>query len=161
MDIERLLSEMIEYYKGDPQRIGHFIKVHGFSKLIGVSEGLDTAALEILETAAVVHDIGIKAAEEKYGSAAGKYQEKEGPPIARELLARLGYPENVTDRVCYLVGRHHTYDTIDGLDYQILVEADFLVNIFEDGLSKDTVQAVYSKIFRTAAGKRICRKMYE
>ena len=34
-------------------------------------------------------------------------------------------------RVEYLVGHHHTYKDIDGLDYQILVEADFLVNILK------------------------------
>jgi hypothetical protein len=62
--------------------------------------------------------------------------------------------------VAYLVGHHHTYDKIDGLDYQILVEADFLVNLFEDNLSKEAAQHAYDSIFKTESGKRICREMF-
>ena len=86
----------------------------------------------MLESAAVVHDIGIKVCEEKYGSCEGKLQEKEGPGIAGALLSELGYEKQVIERVCYLVGHHHTYTEIVGLDYQIPVETDFLVNLFED-----------------------------
>ena len=57
-----------------------------------------------LETAAYVHDIGIKISEEKYNSSAGKYQEIEGPPIAEEMLTKLGYDKDVIERVSYLVG---------------------------------------------------------
>lgn len=64
------------------------------------------------------------------------------------------------DRVCYLVGHHHTYDHIDGSDYRILVEADFLVNLYEDGVSEETVKNAYDKIFRTEAGRRMCRLMF-
>ena len=32
-----------------------------------------------------------------------------------------------------LLSINHTYNNIDEIDYQILVEADFLVNIMEDG----------------------------
>ena len=53
------------------------------------------------------------------------------PPVARQMLTEIGYPQEVVDRVCYLVGHHHTYLDMDGMDYQILVEADFLVNLFE------------------------------
>lgn len=133
--IEKLIAEMIFCYHGDPKRIQHFIKVHDFARTIGVLENLDKETLFTLEAAAVVHNIGIHASEEKYGSAAGKYQELEGPPLAKEMLTRLGFPENVITRVCYLVGHHHTYQNIDGLDYQILVEADFLVNLYEDQAS--------------------------
>lgn len=91
--------------------------------------------MECLETAAVLHDIGIKISEEKYQSSAGKYQELEGPPVAAVILKKLEFPAPVTERVAYLIGHHHTYDKIEGMDYQILVEADFLVNINEDGLT--------------------------
>jgi uncharacterized protein len=66
--IEKLIYEMIKYYHNDPKRIQHFMKVHSFSKLIGVMENIDAKKLFIIETAAIVHDIGIKAAEEKYGN---------------------------------------------------------------------------------------------
>lgn len=58
----------------------------------------------------------------------------------------------------YLVGHHHTYKDIDGLDYQILVEADFLVNYFEDGLDKEHIKKSAEKIFKTETGKKISKK---
>lgn len=157
---EQLFREMIYYDAGDPHRIQHFIKVHSFAKRIARSEGLDTETLFTLETAAIVHDIGIKAAMEQLGSCTGADQERLGPPIARDMLQKLGYSEDVTDRVCYLVGHHHTYTDMDGADYQILVEADFLVNMFEGNMSSDGIAATYQKLFRTKAGREICRVMF-
>ena len=64
------------------------------------------------------------------------------------------------DRVKYLIAHHHTYDAIDGIDYQILVEADFLVNILEDGLAKEAALQAYQNIFKTESGKNICQEMF-
>lgn len=161
MDLtNKLIEEMISYNRGDAKRIQHFIKVHSFAKLIGETEDLSPADLFVLETAAVVHDIGIKPSEAKYGRCDGKLQEQEGPEPARELLEKLGYEKTVIERVCYLVAHHHTYENVEGLDYRILLEADFLVNLYEDGISKEGVQRAYEKIFVTETGKRICREMF-
>jgi len=157
---QQLIKEMISYYNGDPKRIQHFIKVHSFSKQIGLLEEIDPNILFTLETAAIVHDIGIRYCEEKYGKCNGKLQEQEGPALAKDMLYKLGYGEQVIERVCYLVGHHHTYNDIQGIDYQILVEADFLVNLFEDDMSKETVYATYDKIFKTETGKIICKEMF-
>ena len=73
----KLIEKMMEYYAGDPKRVQHFLKVYEFAKLIGESEELEPEKLYILRTAAIVHDIGIKISEKKYGSSGGKYQEKE------------------------------------------------------------------------------------
>ena len=156
----KLIEKMMEYYAGDPKRVQHFLKVYEFAKLIGESESLDTETMHILRTAAIVHDIGIKISEEKYGSSNGKYQEKEGPAIAKKLLEKLGFDKDVSDRVQYLIAHHHTYDNIDGIDYQILVEADFLVNIMESDLSKEATLKAYHTIFKTTCGKTICREMF-
>ena len=160
MDINKVTTAMIDYYQGQPKRIQHFLKVHAYAKLIGEQEGLDKEILDILEVAALTHDIGIKISEEKYNSSAGKYQEVEGPAVAQQMLEDLQYDKAKTDRVCYLIGHHHTYDQIDGLDYQILVEADFLVNLYEDGVTKEAVMHAYNKIFRMEHGKRICAEMF-
>ncbi|MDO5345203.1 MAG: HD domain-containing protein [Lachnospiraceae bacterium] len=159
--LNQLLMEMIYYYRGDAKRIQHFIKVHSFAKLIGEMEHIEAETMRVLEAAAYVHDIGIKPAEIKYGSCGGKLQEQEGPEAAKELLDRLGFDEKLTERVCYLVGHHHTYTDIDGIDYQILVEADFLVNLYEDNLSRNTAASVCRKIFKTQTGKQICRVMFD
>lgn len=155
-----LLQEMIAYYRGDAKRIQHFVKVYQFAKMIGELEQLPEEEQFILETAAIVHDIGIKAAEEKYGSCTGKLQEREGPAVAEQLLTALGYDNKVIQRVIYLVGHHHTYQDIDGDDYQILVEADFLVNLWEEKLDKEAVEKACRNIFRTRSGSRICRTMF-
>ena len=156
----RLIEKMMDYYAGDPKRIQHFLKVYTFAKMIGEEEALPPEELFVLRTAAIVHDIGIRVSEEKYGSSAGKYQEKEGPAVAEPLLLSCGYEEEVIDRVLFLIANHHTYDRIEGADYQILVEADFLVNLYEDGCSRETAENVKRNIFRTKAGIRCLEQMY-
>ena len=145
--INKLHLAMIELYTGDAKRIQHFCKVHSYAKLIAEAENVDDETLFIIETAALTHDIGIHICEEKYGNCNGKLQEKEGPPIAKQLLEKLGFNDKVSNRVQYLIAHHHTYDNIDGIDYQILVEADFLVNMYEENLSKQAVQTTCDKIF--------------
>ena len=158
--IDRLYMEMIHYYQGDPKHIQHFVKVHDLSRLIGQSEGLDEDTMHVLEAAALVHDIGIKVGMEKYGRSDGKTQEAEGPAAAREMLTALGFQERVIRRVEYLVGHHHTYQDIRGLDYQILVEADFLVNMFEGHMDAEQIRGVREKIFRTRTGKKLLDQMF-
>lgn len=158
--LNRLMREMVTYFSGDPKRVQHFMKVHAFAKWIGEEEGMDPDSLFVLEAAAYVHDIGIKKAEEKFGSCGGKLQEQEGPPEAQAMLERLGFAKEVTARVSYLVGHHHTYTDITDLDYQILVEADFLVNLYEDGLSESAVTSARNKIFRTKSGQFLCNAIF-
>lgn len=161
-DLEsRVKEKMIEYYTGDARRIHHFLKVHSFAKLIGEMEGITGKEMEILEVAALVHDIGIKNSEKKYGYNTGKTQEKEGPPEAEKLLLSLTDDTAFIERVCYLVGHHHTYSNIDGTDYQILVEADFLVNLYEDKEHIKAVRSAYEKIFRTRSGRKLCREIFD
>lgn len=155
-----LYLKMTEYYANDPRRIQHFVKVHSFARLIGQLERLPADRLFILEAAALTHDIGIKAAETKYGRCDGKLQEKEGAPLAEKMLSQLGFSAEVISRVTFLVGHHHTYTDVDGPDYQILLEADFLVNLFEDNSSPDAVRAAYQNIFKTASGQKLGRIMF-
>lgn len=158
--IDRLTLAMIAFDKGDAMRIQHFLKVHRFAQLIARLEHVDAHTQLVTEMAAVVHDIGIHAAEAKYGNSNGKYQEELGPAPARELLTGQGFDAKDIERVCYIVGHHHTYTNIDGLDYQILVEADFLVNFFEDNISRTGIEHALCHVFKTETGKRLCREMF-
>lgn len=158
--LNRLFLAMIHFDAGDPKRIQHFTKVHSYARLIAQSEGMDADQEFTLEAAAYVHDIGIRIAEEKYGHQNGKLQEEEGPAAARKLMESLGFSEAVISRVEYLVGHHHTYGNIDAPDYQILVEADFLVNLYEDSAKKETVEEVRKRIFRTKTGISILNNMF-
>ncbi len=158
--LNNLCKKMIGFYRGDPARIQHFLKVHSLARLIGQEEGMDEKALYILEAAAYVHDIGIRPALEKYGRENGALQEQEGPAEAEKMMRELGFEEKVIRRVSYLTGHHHTYSNIEGLDYQILVEADFLVNYFENHTEQENIKKSVEKIFRTETGKRIAEEMF-
>ena len=153
--IDELTMRMIELYCGDAARIQHFIKVHSLAKLIGNMSSLDHGTMMILECAALVHDIGIHECERLYGSCEGPLQEQVGPPMAHRMLWDLNFSQDIIERVCYLVGHHHTYDGIDGVDYQILVEADFLVNMIENDLSDDAIDRFRDGVFRTQAGLQL------
>ena len=148
----KLIVEMMTYDAGDAKRIAHFMKVYAYSRAIGLLEQLPAEQQLILEAAAIVHDIGIRNSEAKYGSAAGHLQQVEGPPEARTMLAALGFETEATERVCWLVAHHHTYDHIDAMDYRILVEADFLVNLEEGNVSRQGLAKVRQDMFRTTAG---------
>lgn len=158
--LDELYYKMIKFFHGDPKRIQHLIKVHSLSRLIGIGEKLDATSLFILEAAAYTHDCGIRPAEEKYGRCDGKLQEQEGPTVAQQMLLELGFENYMIERICYLIGHHHTYTNMDGMDYQILVEADFLVNLYEDDANRHTIQKAYDNIFRTDTGKQIFAQMY-
>lgn len=159
---ETLIQKMLAYYSGDPARIQHFTKVYAYASMIGHAEKLSDDLQHILETAAILHDIGIKIAEEKYHSSAGPLQEKEGPAAARQMLTECGtYSDAVIDRVCYLIGHHHTYSNIDRIDYQILVEADFLVNLYEDHADRQAIQTAIARIFKTTSGTEMAHVMFD
>ncbi len=150
----------MEYFGKDVKRINHAVKVYGFARTISGNETVSLEDGRIIELAAVLHDIGIREAERKYYSSAGKYQELEGPPIAEKLLKDYGIEPGIIDRVCYLIGNHHTYNKIDGIDFQILVEADFIVNIEEDAMMPDAIKSIKNKYFKTATGRRLIETMY-
>lgn len=158
--IDSLEMKMMAFNQNSAERIQHLMKVHRFAQMIGLMENLDSHTQFLTECAALVHDIGIRPALEKYGSCGGKLQEQEGPAYARMLLAESGFDEADIERICYLVGHHHTYTNIDGIDYQILVEADFLVNFYENKIDAETIQTTYNKIFKTSSGKKLCRLSY-
>lgn len=161
MEHTNVIHEMIIFDRGDARRIQHFLKVYQFAALIGKLEGLSPEQQEILEIAAILHDIGIIPSEKKYGISNGKLQEQEGPTYARELLNRIGgYGQEFIDRVCFLIAHHHTYEGVDGLDWQILLEADFLVNSFEKNMTEEAIKKFRASVFRTKSGIALLNNQY-
>ncbi|MBP2642769.1 MAG: hypothetical protein H6Q67_656 [Firmicutes bacterium] len=160
--LERYTKELNVHFGDDQRRIQHAHKVLDYVLQIIAGEKLEGEICSILIVTALLHDVGIKAAEEKYHSSAGKYQEIEGPPVIREMLGRWDEPQAFIERVAYIVGGHHTSAKNDGLDFQIIWEADLLVNVEEEGLDQDTekLQAIITKNFRTSSGLRIANQRY-
>lgn len=158
--INQVIAEMISYFNNDVRRINHALKVYGLAAMIAGLEKVTAKDELVISLAGVLHDIGIKEAERKYNSSAGNYQEIEGPAIARGILEQTRVEEDVIERVCFIIGHHHSYSKIAGLDFQILVEADFLVNIFEDNMEKKAILSISKKYFKTETGLKILRSMY-
>jgi len=160
MPVHKILDLAIAYNGNDIRRINHLLKVFSFANHIGIMENCDPRLQIIIEISAILHDIGIHESERKYNSSAGKWQEIEGPIVAQELLKNLNLDKNILERVLFLIGHHHSYKAIDGIDFQILVEADFLVNIFEDEIGKPECEKIKEKIFKTETGIRLLEKLY-
>lgn len=157
---EPLARAMTRWFGRDAARVQHFLKVWAFARMIGRREGMEEEQLFVLESAALAHDIGIKTAEARYHSCAGHYQEELGPEDARPMLEELGYTPEETERICWLIGHHHTYGLEGGLDYQILLEADFLVNAYEEPFSREAIAAGGERFFRTKAGLELLHTLY-
>lgn len=158
--MKEIIMSMIKYFGNDVKRINHALKVYSFAEIITNSESLSQTEKEVVKFSAILHDIGIKEAEIKYNSTAGKYQEIESPPIARQILKKNKILDDTIERVCYIIGNHHSYQKIDGIDFQIIIEADFIVNIFEDSLNDDSIKSIYDKYFRTEKGKELLKILY-
>ena len=149
------IEKMIDFYQGNLRDIEHFLKVWAYAKTIGEQESVDENTQGILELAAVVHDISCPLCREKYGNTNGKNQELESEPLVKEFFEGMPVSEQKVERIIWLVTHHHTYTNIDGIDYQILIEADFLVNASESNFSKVSIENAKSSIFKRRIIKSI------
>jgi HD superfamily phosphohydrolase YqeK len=158
--IDNILDSAISYNGSDVKRINHLLKVFSFAHHIGIMEQCDAEIQTIIDISALLHDIGIHEAERKHNSSAGNWQEIEGPPVAQELLKGFHLDDAIKERILFLIGHHHHYKIIDDIDFQILVEADFLVNIFEDEMDEHSIENIKEKIFKTKTGIQLLEKLY-
>ena len=160
MTISQILVKMIDYSAGNRKDIHHLMKVHSYARIIGKGEGLSEELQKITEIAAIVHDIACPLCRIKYGNTNGKYQEAEGPALTESFLEDTGLTREEIARIAYLVGHHHTYEGVEGLDYQILLEADYLVNADESGYSRENILHMRDTVFQTKTGTALLESIY-
>ena len=160
MTVSMIMEKMIRSSHGNIHDIEHFVKVWSYAKTIGELEGLDSETQFILEAEAITHDIACPVCREKYGNADGKLQEKESPALISAFFSDTDLTEAQVERMSFVVSHHHTYDGVDGLDWQILLEADYIVNASENGYSKENIQKFLDTHAETAAGKRLIREVF-
>ena len=158
--VSQVMEKMIAFSDGNIHDIDHLIRVWTYAKTIGDLEGLDADTQYVLEVAAITHDIACPLCRRKYGNTNGKHQEEEGARMVRAFLSDCGMSTGQVNRVAYLVGHHHTFRGIDGIDYQILIEADYIANAAENGYSEENVTNFINKIMKTESGKRIARAVF-
>ncbi|MBL7225051.1 MAG: HD domain-containing protein [Desulfobacteraceae bacterium] len=157
---DRVAIEMKRYFKQDFKRIGHASRVARYAEQIGREEG---ANLAVVLSAAYLHDIGIREAERKYQSTAAKYQEEEGPPIAREILTKLGAKQGLIDEVCGIIAHHHHPKEDETVNFKSLYDADLITNLEEKQKENPTepekLTGIIEKSFLTGSGANLARKV--
>ena len=151
---ERLIGEMKNVFGADQKRIDHALAVLNYTEQILSAKGGEPL---VVKAAAILHDIGIHEAERKYGSSAGKYQEIEGPPIAREILSKYDLDEATIEHVCKIIANHHSAKNIDTTEFRIIWDADWLVNIREEfpEAGQEKLRKLIDKVFKTNHGRQI------
>lgn len=158
--IKRKLLKVLELYFGNDTRIvNHTKEVMSFvEKLLEKEEG-DRC---IVIPATILHDIGIKAAERKYGSSAPGYQEKEGQIAAREILLEMELKQEDVDEICQIIAHHHSPGKTNTRNFKLVYDADWLVNLRDEVDIKDKVKLreLIDKIFLTNSGKKLAYKVY-
>ena len=120
----KAIIDMISYYKDEPM-VQHTLKVFGYAQAIAAGEGIEGSEKDIIEYAALFHDVGIPAGIRECGSGAGPIQERLGAPIAMELAKPYLSAEQV-ERVGDLVGRHHSFGIKGQRALLVLGEAEWL-----------------------------------
>lgn len=153
-------EKMIAFSKGNLKDINHFLKVWSYTRAIALGEGADAHTLFILELTAIVHDISCPLCRKKYGNTDGRHQEEESPALILSFFSGFDIPREDVDRITFLVSRHHTYTGVNSLDWQILLEADYLVNADERGDGPEAIISMKERVFRTETGKRLLESIY-
>lgn len=160
MTVSEIIVEMVKQSNGNLHDINHFMKVYAYARTIAECEKITPEEQKTVEIAAIIHDIACPLCREKYGNTNGKLQEQEGIILAGEFLKESGLPDKMIERIVFLVGHHHTLTEVDGIDYQILLEADYLVNADEARYDKSNLQNAAKCLFKTETGKKLLRSVY-
>ena len=155
-----LLKAMEAYFKEDTRRINHARRVTEYAEELLKQE--KEGDYSIIIGASVLHDIGIHQAQQKYGSTSGKYQEKEGPPIARRILTTLGFGQNQIEEICEIIAHHHSPGKIVTRNFGIVYDSDWLVNLRDehDIQDRNKLSKIIDKVFLTRSGKALAREIY-
>lgn len=156
---DTFIEKMKNVFGDDQRRIDHALAVLDYAEQIQAYEG---GNMLIVEAAAIFHDIGIHRAQQKYNSSAGKYQEIEGPPLAKEILTEYNLEEDAIEHVCKITANHHSDRNINTLEFKIIWDADWIVNIPENfpDIDQNGLKHLINKVFKTNKGRQIAENLY-
>lgn len=150
-----LLKDALCYEQGHPRRTQHILKVYALVKLLGECADLPSEQQQILQAAAILHDIAIKYCKEHCGgNACQENQRKAAPSLVRDFLHRAHYPDEWEAHILQLVLDHHCYDEREDPLLQLLIEADLMVNCWEQPPTPQKLQDM-QQLFVSKAGKQL------
>ncbi|MBF0118620.1 MAG: HD domain-containing protein [Desulfobacterales bacterium] len=121
---DQVALEMKRYFKSDFKRIDHAIRVARYAEKIGKEKG---GNLSVILPASYLHDIGIHESERKYKNT--DKHEKEGIEVAKSILLKLGVKDKIIEEILDIIGNHHNAKHSDSINFQVVYEADLLVNL--------------------------------
>lgn len=158
-NLEQVKQAMMAYFGADQRRISHALRVTGFAEVLLCKE---PGVRDVVMAAALLHDIGIREAERKFGSSAGNLQEQEGPPVAREMLLSLGFSLPVINEVCQIIASHHSPGEVDTDNFRIIWDADWLVNLGDEFslTDQEKTRELIQRIFLTETGRSLAQREY-
>ena len=159
--VTHIHKEVVEYFAAtDMSQIGHTEAVHNFAQLLGKLEGYDEHRQAIIEISALLHDIGCPNAKEKYGNTNAPNQEKEGKPKAAELLAKYDITAEDKALIADVVGVHHHIKQLQEMGFELLAEADLIVNLLEGYYKMEQAQNLYETCVTSVSGKELFKNMF-
>jgi len=155
----KIIKKMMAYFAYNSNHINHAYRVLHYAEDIS---GIENGVPDVVISSAILHDIGIPDCEKKYKSIEGQLQEIEGPPVAREILESLRMDEEIIKEVCEIIACHHSPGEIDTINFKIMWDADWLVNLPDIYDVKDRVklQEIISETFMTKTGLKIAKELY-
>ena len=150
-----LLYSVLCYEGGHCRRTQHILKVYALARLLGEQEKISTEEQQILQAAAILHDIAIKYCKDNYdGDASQERQKKEMPHLVNSFLQAANYLPSYIPRILELVVKHHDYDAPKDRTLQILMEADLIINCYENCQSSGKIRCI-KDFFQTSSGKKL------
>ena len=159
--VTQIHKEVVEYFAStDYSQIGHTEAVHNFAQLLGKLEAYDDRRQAMIEISALLHDIGCPNAKEKYGNTNAPNQEKEGKPKAAEILAKYELKAEDKALIAEAVGCHHHIKQLQEMGFELLAEADLIVNLLEGYYKMEQAQNLYETCVSSARGKELFKNMF-
>ena len=150
-----LMTQVLRYEAGHPRRTQHILKVYALAKLLGEQEQLSVENQQILQAAAILHDIAIKYCKEYCnGDASQENQQREAPHLVHDFLSEANYLPSYIPQITELVLNHHDYELPKSQLLQLLMEADLIVNCYESELRPEKAESI-QQIFQTTTGKEL------
>jgi HD superfamily phosphodiesterase len=157
----RLIEEMKNIFGKDQRRINHALEVLKYAEQILEAEKADPL---VVKAAAILHDIGIHAAEKKHGSTEAKFQEIEGPLTAKKILVKYGIEVGSIEHICQIIANHHRVKGIDTPEFRIIWDADSLVNLgekfAESKPEEEKIKELIDNTFKTEKGRQLAIKKF-
>jgi len=156
---DRVAVEMKLHFKRDFKRISHAMKVARYAERIIKEEGGDPG---VVIAAGYLHDIGITQVDRKSGTASAREQEEEAPPVAREILGRLGARPEMIDEVCDIIAHHHHPPEEETSNFRCFHDADLIVTLEESHrdqpLDVERLARIIEDRFLTETGRHLARE---